>query len=151
MHLVANRKLAVVLGAVTGIVGLIAMFRLISDAFEGPLSTFSWFFVSLAMVPWVAYSAWRARHGRLTGLSVLAISVMCLAGLVSVWLSTLGAVVALTCSLVAFVVIWVNDWPQRRPAGEDRFVRIEELTDDGDDEPVEQPREEALSRAQPAA
>jgi hypothetical protein len=25
------------------------------------------------------------------------------------------------------VVIWVSDWPPRRPIGEERFVRIEEL------------------------
>jgi hypothetical protein len=35
--------------------------------------------------------------------------------------------------LAAFVVIWVKDWPPRRPVGEDRFVRIEELTADDRD------------------
>jgi hypothetical protein len=42
-------------------------------------------------------------------------------------------VVALVCSLAAFVVIWVYDWPARRPRGDDGFVRLEELrADDAD-------------------
>jgi len=44
-----------------------------------------------------------------------------------VWLSVLGPVIALSCSLAAFVFIWVSDWPARRPLTEERFVRIEEL------------------------
>ena len=52
-----------------------------------------------------------------------------LVGLVAVWLFVLGPVVALACSLGAFAVIWVRDWP-RAGRGEDRFVRIEELTAD---------------------
>ena len=51
-------------------------------------------------------------------------------GLVAVWFFVLGPVVALACSLGAFGVIWVRDWPERRPRGEDRFVQIEELTAD---------------------
>jgi hypothetical protein len=39
----------------------------------------------------------------------------------------LGPVLALACSLAAFIVIWVSDWPPRRVIGEERFVRIEEL------------------------
>jgi hypothetical protein len=39
----------------------------------------------------------------------------------------LGPVVALACSLAAFVFIWVSDWPATRSTGEERFVRIEEL------------------------
>jgi hypothetical protein len=50
-----------------------------------------------------------------------------LVGCVVVWLFVLGPVVALACSLAAFVVIWVSDWPPRRAAGEERFVRVEEL------------------------
>jgi len=38
----------------------------------------------------------------------------------------------LACSLSAFVVIWVNDWPARRPQGEERFVRIEDLQSEED-------------------
>jgi hypothetical protein len=59
--------------------------------------------------------------------------VLDLVGLVVVWLSVLGPVVALVCSLAAFVVIWVYDWPPRRPRGDDRFVRLKELrADDAD-------------------
>jgi hypothetical protein len=50
-----------------------------------------------------------------------------LVGCVVVWLFVLGPVVALACSLAAFVVIWVSDWPPRRATGEERFVRVEEL------------------------
>jgi hypothetical protein len=46
---------------------------------------------------------------------------------VVVWLFVLGPVLALACSLAAFAVLWVSDWPPRRSAGEERFVRIEEL------------------------
>ena len=62
------------------------------------------------------------------------IAVLCLdaVGLVVVWLFTIGPVLALACSLSAFVVIWVNDWPARRPQGEERFVRIEDLQSDED-------------------
>ena len=38
-----------------------------------------------------------------------------------------GPVLALACSLGAFLVIWVSDWPARRPGGEERYVRMEEL------------------------
>ena len=55
-----------------------------------------------------------------------------LVGCLVVWLFVLGPVVALACSLAAFVVIWVSDWPPRRLTGEERFVHVEELhrTDD---------------------
>ena len=52
--------------------------------------------------------------------------------LVAVWLFTIGPVLALACSLAAFMVIWVNDWPARRPQGEERFVRIEDLQSEED-------------------
>ena len=57
----------------------------------------------------------------------LAVLLVNLVGCGVVWLSVLGPVIALSCSLAAFVVIWVSDWPARRPMTEERFVRIEEL------------------------
>ena len=42
-------------------------------------------------------------------------------------------VLALGCSLLAFVVVWVSDWPRPQHRGEDHFVRIEELQRRGDD------------------
>jgi hypothetical protein len=121
------------LGAVTGLVCLVAMVRLVSGAFTGALSTFAWVFLLLAMIPWVIYVSIRARHSQLIGRSALAVLVLGLVGLISVWLLTVGAVVALACSLAAFVVIWVHDWPPRRVRGDDLFVRIEELaTEDAD-------------------
>ena len=125
-----NKNLALALGALTGLVSLVAMVRLVSGAFDGGLSVFAWVITLLAMVPWVAYAAVRARHGRLSPGNALLVAGLDVAGLVTVWLFVLGPVIALSCSLAAFAVIWVRDWPERRPRGEDRFVRIEELTAD---------------------
>jgi hypothetical protein len=123
-----NKNLALVLGALTGLVSLVAMVRLVSGAFDSGLSVFAWVVTLLAMVPWVGYAAVRARHARLTARNAVAIALLDLVGVATVWLFVLGPVVALTCSLAAFAVIWVKDWPSRPVRGEDRFVRIEELT-----------------------
>ncbi|HET9648559.1 MAG TPA: hypothetical protein VFP34_10050 [Microlunatus sp.] len=123
-----RRTIATVLGALTGVLGLIGMLRLILAAF-GP-SAFAVGFVLAAMVPWIVYVSYRAGHGRLSSAGALVVLGCCLVGLVSVWLFTLGPVLALALSLVAFGVIWVSDWPARRPREEARFVRIEELTGD---------------------
>lgn len=123
-----NRTIAAALGALTGLVGLIGMLRLILAAFGA--SAFALGFALAAMIPWIGYVTYRARHGRLTRTRALVVIGCCAVALVIVWLFTLGAVVALALSLVAFAAIWVSDWPERRPAGESRFVRIEELTGD---------------------
>jgi hypothetical protein len=123
-----NKNLALALGALTGMVSLVAMVRLVSGAFDSGLSVFAWVVTLLAMVPWVGYAAVRARHGRLTVRNAVAIALLDLVGVATVWLFVLGPVIALTCSLAAFAVIWVKDWPTRPARGEDRFVRIEELT-----------------------
>jgi hypothetical protein len=125
-----NKNLALALGALTGLVSLVAMVRLVAGAFDGGLSVFAWVITLLAMVPWVCYAAFRARHGRLTLRNALAVALLDLIGVATVWLFVIGAVVALTCSLAAFAVIWVKDWPARTQRGDDRFVRIEELTAD---------------------
>jgi hypothetical protein len=125
-----NKNLTLALGALTGLVGLVAMVRLVAGAFDGGLSVFAWVVTLLAMVPWVVYAAVRARHGRLTPRDALLVLGLDVLGLAMVWLFVLGPVVALACSLAAFGVIWVRDWPERQPRGEDRFVRIEELTAD---------------------
>ena len=91
---------------------------------------FAWVITLLAMVPWVGYAAVRARHARLTRRNALAVALLDLVGGATVWFFVLGAVVALSCSLAAFAVIWVKDWPARTQRGDDRFVRIEELTAD---------------------
>ena len=125
-----NKNLTLALGALTGLVSLLAMIRLVSGAFDGGLSVFAWVITLLAMVPWVAYAAVRARHGRLTPRDALVVAGLDVVGLITVWMLVLGPVVALICSLAAFAVIWVRDWPERRARGEERFVRIEELTAD---------------------
>ena len=125
-----NKNLALALGALTGLVSLVAMVRLVAGAFDGGLSVFAWVITLLAMVPWVGYAAARAWHGRLTRRSALAVALLDVIGVAAVSLFVLGAVVALTCSLAAFAVIWVTDWPARPTRGEDRFVRIEDLTAD---------------------
>jgi hypothetical protein len=123
-----NKNLALALGALPGLVSLVAMVRLVSGAFDEGLSVFAWVITLLAMVPWVGYAAVRARHARLTAGNAVAVVLLDLVGVATVWLFVLGPVVALTCSLAAFAVIWVKDWPARPVHGEDRFVRIEELT-----------------------
>jgi hypothetical protein len=122
-----DRKLRMALGALTGGVSLIAMVRLVSGAFSGGMTGFAWIATLVAMVPWIGYVAWRARHGRMSGRHALVVLVLSLVGLFTVWILTIGPVVALACSLAAFGVIWVSDWPPRRPRGEESFVRIEEL------------------------
>ncbi len=121
-----DKNLLTGLGALTGLVSMAGMIRLIDGAGLG--STFSWVFLLLAMGPWVLYAAWRARHGRLGRGSALAVLVLDLVGLAAVFVFTLGPVIALVASLAAFGVIWVRDWPVRRERGEDVFVRIEELS-----------------------
>ena len=122
-----NRNLAAALGALTGLVSLVAMIRLVSGAFSHGMSAFAWIAILLAMLPWIGYATWRARHGHLGRRGAVAVLLLNLVGCVAVWLFVLGPVVALACSLAAFVVIWVSDWPPRRQTGEERFVRIEEL------------------------
>src|SRR5689334_11073233 len=123
-----NRTVAAALGALTGLVGLIGMLRLIIAAFG--VSRFALGFVLAAMIPWIAYVTYRAGHGRLSRARALTVLGCAVVGLITVWHDTAGPVVALGLSLVGFVVIWVSDWPARRPRGESRFVRIEELTRD---------------------
>jgi hypothetical protein len=116
-------------GALTGLVGLIAMIRLISGGFDGRVSMLAWAFILLAMIPWVAYTAWRGQRSRMSGRAALVATALGVAGLVLVWMSTLGPVLALTCSLAAFVVLWVHDWPPRRLRVADHFVGVEDLAD----------------------
>jgi hypothetical protein len=122
-----NKNLAMALGALTGLVGLVGMIRLASGAFTHGMSAFAWVAILAAMLPWIGYAAWRARHGQLNNRSALAVLLLDLVGCVLVWLFVLGPVVALACSLAAFLVIWISDWPPRRTISEERFVRIEEL------------------------
>jgi len=123
----STRHLPLVLGGLTGLLGLVGMARLASGAFDGGMSRFAWVVVLAAMLPWVAYVAARARHGRLTGRRVLVVLALLVLGWAAVWLSVSGPVLALTSSLAAFLVFGVCAWPARRPAADDRFVRIEEL------------------------
>ena len=127
-----NKNLAAALGALTGLLSLVGMIQLVSGAFSNGMTTFAWAAILLAMLPWIVYAAWRGRHGRLSPRGALAVLLLDLVGCVVVWLFVLGPVVALACSLAAFTVIWVSDWPPRRLTGEDRYVRIEELRDADD-------------------
>ena len=125
-----TRPLALLLGVLTGLLGLLGMLRLAAGAFEGAMSGFAWVVVLAAMLPWVGYVAWRAQHGRLSRLGLLLVAALVVLGATTVGLDVLGPVLALACSLGAFVVIWVSDWPSRRPRGQDRMVSIEELQRD---------------------
>ena len=130
-----NKGLASALGALTGIVGLIAMIRLIAGA--GFTSVFAWVFLLAAMLPWLGYCIWRARHGALRPRAALGVLGLDALGLISVWLFTIGPVLALAASLLAFVIIWVHDWPQLRERRESEYVRVEDLTAESD--PEDQP------------
>jgi uncharacterized membrane protein YhaH (DUF805 family) len=114
-------------GVLTGLLGLVGMARLAAGAFDGGMSRFAWVVVLAAMLPWVAYVASRARHGRLSGRRLVLVWTLVVVGWVAVWLAVPGPVLALACSLSAFLVIWVSDWPARRSRSDDRFVRIEDL------------------------
>ena len=129
-----NKNLTMALGALTGLVGLVGMIRLASGAFAHGMPAFAWVVILSAMLPWIGYVAWRARHGQLSMRGALAVLLLDVVGCVLVWMFVLGPVVALACSLAAFVVIWVSDWPPRRPISEERFVRIEELRAEDSDQ-----------------
>lgn len=122
-----NPYLRLALGLGVGVLTLIGMIRLVAGNFEGRVAVFAWVVVALTMIPWVAYCGWRGWHGRLTRKRAIAVAALVVGGLVVVWLFVLGPVIALVASLAAFVLIWISDWPGKRPAGEERFVRIEEL------------------------
>ena len=125
--------LALLAGTLTGLLSLTGMLRLTAGVFSGTLSRFAVVVVLAAMLPWVVYVAHRARHGRLTVRALAVVLGLVVVGFAAVWLSVLGPVLALLCSLAAFAVVWVSDWPQRRPRGDDRFVRIEELQRDDEE------------------
>lgn len=128
----AARKLAVLLGALTGALTLVAMARLVAGAFPGGMSGFAWVVVLAALLPWVVYVAVCARHGRLSGRRMAGVVALVLVGAVAVWLPVPSPVLALVCSFAAFVLVWVGDWPDRRGQGPERFVRIEELQHEDD-------------------
>jgi len=124
---VTSAHLRLGLGLLTGLLGLVAMVRLVSGAFSGGMSQFAWVVTLVAMVPWVVYVSWRARRGRLRARGVVAVLLLDLIGLVAVWLFVFGPVLALGLSFAAFAVLWTADRPVRSAAGESRFVRVEEL------------------------
>ena len=128
-----SSTVALVAGGLTGLLSLTAMVRLTAGAFPAGMSGFAWVAVLTAMLPWVAYVAARARHGGLARRGLVAVILLVAVGFAAVWLPVHGPVLALSCSLLAFVVVWVSDWPQRQHRGEDHFVRIEELQPRGDD------------------
>ena len=129
------------LGLLTGLLGLVAMVRLVAGAFSGGMSQFAWVVTLVAMVPWVVYVSWRARRGRLARGGQVAVLLLDLVGLVLVWLFVFGPVLALGLSFAAFAVLWTADRPRRSAGGESRFVRVEELRrpepDEDDDEEAE--------------
>lgn len=121
--------LLTLLGAFTGLVSLLGMVRLISGGFGGHVSALAWGAIALAMVPWLVYCAWRARRGRLGDRAAAVVLALDLLGSALVWLATAGPVVALACSLAAFTVIWVSDWPVHGRPAAPRVVRLEDLRD----------------------
>ena len=127
-----SSTVATVLGGLTGLLSLTAMVRLTDGAFSAGMSRFAWVVVLAAMVPWVAYVAARARHGRPSRRGLVAVAVLVMVGFAVVFFSVHGPVLALACSLAAFALVWVSDWPPRSTRGQDHFVRIDELHRDGE-------------------
>lgn len=130
------------LGLLTGLLGLVAMVRLVAGAFSGGMSQFAWVVTLVAMVPWVVYVSWRARRSRLSPRGLAAVLLLDLVGLVTVWLFVFGPVLALGLSFAAFAVLWTADRPRRAAAGESRFVRVEELRRPAPDEDEENDAED---------
>ena len=135
------------LGLLTGLLGLVAMVRLVAGAFSAGMSQFAWAVTLVAMVPWVVYVGWRARRSRLTRRGLVAVLLLDLFGLVVVWLFVFGPVLALGSSFAAFAVLWTADRPVRATTGEARFVGVEELRrpdpdedDPEDEDPGDEPR-----------
>jgi hypothetical protein len=122
-----GRSSRLALGTLVGVVGLLAMVRLVSGAFATG-SPYVWVFVALPMLAWVGYAGWRTRRAHLAGRPLLAVAALVLLGLGTVWFGVWGPVLALACTLAAFVVIWVHDLPARRP-GPTRFVSVDDLRD----------------------
>jgi hypothetical protein len=107
-----NRTLASLLGALIGLLGFVAMLRLIL-AGVGP-SAFALGFGLAAMVPWVGYVTLRTRRATLDPVRSVVALVCCAVGLTAVWLSSLGAVLGLALSLIGFLAVWSGDRAQRR-------------------------------------
>lgn len=126
------KSVVMALGALTGVVTMIAMLRLIAGAFTGGMSHFALAFGLAATVPFVVYTAWRARRARLRPRFTAIVLGANALGLLLVWLFTFGPVLALACALVAFVVIWISALPER-PQGESTFVTMEDLQRDDQD------------------
>jgi hypothetical protein len=115
----------VALGVLTGLIGLVAMLRLVAGAFTGGMSTFGLVVTLVAMVPWTVYVAWRAWRSRLaprTTLVVLGLDVL-----------------ALGLSFAAFVLVWLGDRPVRGRSGEERWVRVEELREPDEADQADEP------------
>ena len=123
------------LGLLTGAIGLVAMLRLVSGAFAGPMSGFALTVTLVAMVPWLAYVTWRARRSRLTARAALTVLVLDVAGLALVFLLVFGPVLALALSFAAFVLVWVGDRPRRERSLTETYVRVEDLREPEPDDP----------------
>jgi hypothetical protein len=124
---VVTKPVATALGALTGAIPLVAMLRLLAGAFGPQLGRVAFVAVLLALLPWIAYVAVRARRAVLSRRTALTLVLLDTAavGLVSIF--TLGPVLALALSFAAFVLIWVHDLPARRRLGPSTYVRIEDL------------------------
>ena len=104
-----NKNLTMALGALTGLVGLVGMIRLASGAFADGMPAFAWVVILSAMLPWIGYVAWRARHGQLSMRGALAVLLLDLVGCVLVWMFVLVALYPI-CRWVAAVKQRRSDW-----------------------------------------
>ena len=103
-----NKNLAMVLGALTGLVGLAGDSTRVWRIQPRDVGV-RWAAILSAMLPWIAYAAWRGRHGHLSRRGALTVLLLDLVGCVGCGSSCSAR--RRNASLAAFVVIWVSDWP----------------------------------------
>ncbi|QDP97423.1 hypothetical protein FOE78_17165 [Microlunatus elymi] len=99
-----NRLPRALLGGAIGLVGLIAILRLIIGGFPGS-PVLAGVVCGIVMLSWVGYVGWRAGRsdlGRRASLITLSLAII---GLVLVWWGTAGPVLGLGCSFAGFLII----------------------------------------------
>jgi len=124
---VVTKPVATALGALTGAIPLVAMLRLLAGAFSPQLELVGFLAVVLALLPWIAYVAARARRAALSRRTALRLLLLDTAAVGLVWLFTVGPVLALALAFAGFVLIWVHDLPDRPRSGPSSYVRIDDL------------------------
>ena len=94
-----TKPIATALGALTGAIPLVAMLRLLAGVFGPQLERVAFVAVLLALLPWIAYVAVRARRAVLSRRTALKLLLLDTAAVGLVSLFTIGPVLALALAL----------------------------------------------------